>query len=61
MCLNSIHDKTVDKYFVTITSDYKIKVSKYLNEYAITEFFFNYENQSIISLGKFLPSKNFKL
>jgi putative restriction endonuclease len=42
LCLNSIHDKAFDKGFITVTTDYKIKVSEYLNEYkketAVTDF-----------------------
>ncbi|WP_218043876.1 HNH endonuclease [Flavobacterium franklandianum] len=33
LCLNSIHDKAFDKGFITITPDYKIKVSKYFDDY----------------------------
>ena len=63
LCLNSIHDKAFDKGFITITPDYKIKVSKYFDDYkndeAIPDFFLKYENQSIILPDRFLPSKDF--
>jgi putative restriction endonuclease len=63
LCINSIHDKAFDKGFITVTTDYKIKVSKYLNEYkkedAVTDFFLNYENHLIILPDKFLPRKEF--
>jgi putative restriction endonuclease len=63
LCLNSIHDKAFDKGFITINTDYKIKVSKYLNDYkndeAVSDFFLKYENQSIILPDKFLPSREF--
>jgi putative restriction endonuclease len=63
LCINSIHDKAFDKGFITVTTDYKIKVSKYLNEYkkenAVTDFFLNYDHHSIILPDKFLPSKDF--
>jgi putative restriction endonuclease len=63
LCLNSIHDKAFDKGFITVTEDYKTKISKYLNEYkkekAVTDFFLNYENHSIVLPDKFLPSKDF--
>ena len=63
LCINSIHDKAFDKGFITVTTDYKIKVSKYLNEYkkedAVTELFLNYDNNSIFLPDKFLPSKEF--
>lgn len=43
LCLNSIHDKAFDKGFITVTSDYKILVSNYFdnysNEKAVNDFF----------------------
>lgn len=63
LCLNSIHDKAFDKGFITVTPDYKIKVSKYFDAFkkdgAVPEFFLRYENQSIILPDRFLPSKEF--
>lgn len=63
LCLNSIHDKAFDKGFITITPDYKIKVSKYFDDFkkddAVSDFFLKYENQSIILPDRFLPSKDF--
>lgn len=63
LCLNNIHDRAFDKGFITITTDYKIKISKYLNEYkkedSITDFFLNYENRPIILPDKFFPSKEY--
>ena len=63
LCLNSIHDKAFDKGFITITSDYKIKVSKAFDEFkkdnSVLDFFLKYENQPIILPDKFLPSKDF--
>lgn len=63
LCLNSIHDKAFDKGFITVTPDYKIKVSKYFDDFkrddAIADFFLKYENQSIILPDRFLPSKEF--
>ncbi len=63
LCLNSIHDKAFDSGFITITTDYKIKVSKNFNAYkketAVTDLFLRYENQTIILPDKFLPSKEF--
>lgn len=63
LCLNSIHDKAFDGGFITVTTDYKIKVSKFFNEFkkdnAVSDFFLKYENQSIILPDKFLPSKKF--
>ncbi len=63
LCLNSIHDKAFDKGFMTITPDYKIKVSKYFDDFkkdeAVPDLFLKYENQSIILPDRFLPSKEF--
>lgn len=63
LCLNSIHDKAFDKGFITVSADYKIKVSKYFNDFrkekAVADLFLKYENQSIILPDKFLPSKEF--
>lgn len=63
LCINSIHDKAFDKGFITITTDYKVKVSKYLSEYkieeAVKDFFLKHEKKSIILPDKFLPSKEF--
>ncbi len=63
LCLNSIHDKAFDRGFITVTTNYKIKLSKFFNEFkkdnAVSELFLKYENQSIILPDKFLPSKEF--
>lgn len=63
LCLNSIHDKAFDKGYITITPDYKIKVSEcfdnYSNDIAVNDFFVKYQNQSIILPDRFLPSKDF--
>lgn len=63
LCLNSIHDKAFDRGYITITADYKIKVSDHFNNYkkdpAISDLFLKYNNQSINLPDKFLPSKDF--
>lgn len=63
LCLNSIHDRAFDQGFMTVTSDYKIKVSKHLDafnkESIVEDFFLKYENQPIILPDKFLPQKEF--
>lgn len=63
LCLNVLHDKAFDKGFITITSDYKILLSKcfdgYSNELAVNDFFRKYENQKICLPNRFLPSKEF--
>ena len=63
LCLNSIHDKAFDRGFITITADFKIKISNQLLELkkddAVADLFLKYQNQSIILPDKFLPSKEF--
>jgi len=62
LCLNAIHDKAFDKGLLTITTDYKIKISKYLSNYkesVMGEFFLKYENQMIALPDKFLPHHDF--
>ncbi len=63
LCLNSIHDKAFDKGLITITSDYKIMVSKYLqdlsSEAAVNDLFLKYDNQQINLPDRFLPEIEF--
>lgn len=63
LCLNSIHDKAFDKGFMTIDFDYKIKISKYFNDYKtennINKFFLDFDNKVIEMPKKFLPNKEF--
>ncbi|MDD2475118.1 MAG: HNH endonuclease [Dysgonamonadaceae bacterium] len=63
VCLNSIHDKAFDKGYITITPDFKIKLSDYFKDYskenAILDFFYKYENLSMILPDRFLPSRVF--
>ena len=63
LCLNALHDKAFDKGFITITPDFKIKVSekvKSLSNHSSTESFFTkFHNQKIQVPEKFVPSKDF--
>lgn len=63
LCLNSIHDKAFDKGYITITPDYKVKISEELFDYekqdVVKNFFLKYNNHPIILPDKFLPSKEF--
>src|SRR5690554_2780326 len=63
ICLNSIHDKAFDRGFITVTSDFKILVSNYFDDYsndnAVNDFFKKHQNQPIILPDRFLPSKEF--
>lgn len=63
LCLNAIHDRAFDKGFITVTTDYTVKISKYFANYAtdkaVTELFIKYDNQKIILPDKFLPDAEF--
>jgi putative restriction endonuclease len=63
LCLNSIHDRAFDQGFMTITTDYKIRVSEYLNKYttenAVKDLFLKYDKQKIVLPDRFLPAKEF--
>lgn len=63
LCLNSIHDKAFDKGFITIDFNYKVKVSKYFNDFKkennIQKFFLDFENKEIEMPKRFLPNKEF--
>lgn len=63
LCLNSIHDKAFDKGLITLTTDYKIKLSKEIlvrkQDISIQNFFLKYENQPIILPDRYLPSIDF--
>ena len=63
LCLNSIHDKAFDKGFITITMDYRIKLSKALNSFKkenlVLDLFLKYENKVINLPDKFPPSREF--
>lgn len=63
LCLNSIHDKAFDRGFITITTDYKIMVSRYFDDYSsdksVNDFFLRFDNQLIIKPERFLPNKEF--
>ena len=63
LCLNSIHDKAFDKGFITLTTEYKVKLSEHVllrkNDITIQNFFLKYENQSIILPDRYLPNPEF--
>lgn len=63
LCLNSIHDKAFDQGFLTITPDYRVKISNGIYEYgeieSIVDFFIKYDKQKIALPDKFLPSQDF--
>ena len=63
LCLNSIHDKAFDRGFITVTPDFKVKVSNYFNEYSedksVNEFFLKFNNQGIFKPERFVPTQDF--
>ena len=63
LCLNSIHDKAFDKGLITVTPDYKIKLSKEIlvrkQDISVQNFFLKYENQPIILPDRYAPSTDF--
>lgn len=63
LCLNSIHDKAFDRGFITVTTDYKIKIfscfADFKKDHAVEDFFVKYENKSIILPDKFIPETKF--
>ena len=61
LCLNALHDKAFDKGLITITADYRLKVSEVLRKRgAVAEpFFMPYDHQRIALSQRFLPSREF--
>jgi putative restriction endonuclease len=63
LCLNSIHDKAFDEGLITITSEYKIKISGAFSDFekeeSVRKFFKDYENSSIIMPERYFPNKDF--
>ncbi len=63
LCLNSIHDKAFDRGFITVTTDYKIKLSKDIlirkNDISIQDLFLKYENKPIILPDRYSPNPDF--
>lgn len=63
LCLNALHDKAFDKGFITVTTDYKVKVSKHFDAFQpqnnIEDFFLKYEGYAINLPEKFFPKKEF--
>ncbi|MBU2904121.1 HNH endonuclease [Arenibacter algicola] len=63
LCLNSIHDQAFDKGFLTVDTDYKVKVSDAIFEHkenqSIADFFLKYNAKKISLPDKFFPSQEF--
>jgi len=63
LCLNSLHDKAFDRGLITVTADFKIKVSDRLfdiqNDEVSRIYFKELNGRKIILPERFLPKKDF--
>jgi putative restriction endonuclease len=63
LCLNAIHDRAFDRGLLTITPDFKIKISKSIKrndiDGALQDFLFRYDGAEIKTPTRFLPEANF--
>jgi putative restriction endonuclease len=63
LCLNAIHDKAFDCGLITIGTDYKVRLSKRLNEFhddkTIDIFFKSYDGSKIMMPERYYPAKSF--
>lgn len=63
LCLNALHDRAFDKGFITITTDYKVRVSNKITDIydgeTVKKFFNYYDGKQIILPEKFIPKKEF--
>lgn len=63
IAINALHDKAFEVGLITITPDFKVKISTVLKKQTksqvIQDYFLRYENQSIILPSRLLPDKKF--
>jgi putative restriction endonuclease len=62
LCLNALHDKAFDKGLITVTPDYRIKISEVLKSRLKSDqdtFFLPFENKEITKPGRFKPNQEF--
>lgn len=63
LCLNAIHDRAFDRGLLTITPDYKIKISKLIKrndiDSAAQDFLLRFDGSEIRLPTRFLPDANF--
>lgn len=63
LCLNAIHDRAFDRGLITITPDFKIKISKSINrnkaDAALQDFLFRYDGAEIKMPTRFMPDAKF--
>lgn len=65
IAINALHDKAFESGLITITPEYKVKISKILYKQTKSDFFeknfFQFENKEIILPSRFLPDIKFLL
>lgn len=63
LCLNAMHDRAFDRGLLTITTDYKVKISKSIKRYdvdgIVNDFFGRYNGSEIKLPSRFLPDVAF--
>jgi len=63
IAINALHDKAFEAGLITITTDYKIKISSLLlkqrKSKPMEDYFIKYHNQDMILLSRFLPDIEF--
>lgn len=63
VCLNVLHHTAFDNGFITITTDFMVKISKCINKYldhkSVEDYFIRYQNKKITLPDRFLPDKLF--
>jgi len=63
IAINALHDKAFENGFLTITPEFKIKISSVLKKQnklpAIQDYFLRYDNQPMILPSRFLPDIEF--
>lgn len=63
LCLNSLHDKAFDNGLMTITTEYRVKLSRRLNDLDASDFikraFYSFEGMEISLPNRFQPDKDF--
>lgn len=63
LCLNALHDRAFDRGLITITTDYRVVVSKQIKDFyrvdVVQENFKKYDGAKIELPEKFLPARQF--
>ncbi len=62
LCLNTLHDRAFDRGLITVTPEYRIKISPYLKNSAdngVQEFFLRFDNAMIRLPTRFRPDAAF--